>query len=244
MARSRPNKRLRGKTALITGASQGIGLAIARAFAAEGCNLIITGRNQAKLDSAARKLAKAKIEVLPVAGDVRDPRAVAALLTTVKGRFRRIDILVNNAGIGHQNLNVSKLPAETWKAVIDINLTGIFLMTRAVLPLMKRGSVIVNNLSIAAKRVFAGSSAYNASKHGALGFTGTLREELRPKGIRVVALLPGATDTAIWKTLWPEAPRKKMMSPATIATAVVNALTLPQDSTVEELTIVPSAGIL
>jgi short-subunit dehydrogenase len=92
----------------------------------------------------------------------------------------------------------------------------------------------VNNLSIAAKRVFPGSSAYNASKHGTLGFTNTLREELRPKGIRVIALLPGATDTAIWKTLWPEAPRRKMMSAETVAAAVVMTLRLPPEGTVEE----------
>jgi len=112
------------------------------------------------------------------------------------------------------------------------------------LPLMKRGGVIVNNLSIAANRVFPGSSAYNASKHGALGFTNTLREELRTQGIRVIALLPGATDTAIWKTLWPEAPRKKMMSPKTVAEAVVSAILVPDEGTVEELAILPSAGAL
>ncbi|PYX39115.1 MAG: hypothetical protein DMG75_01885 [Acidobacteria bacterium] len=141
-------------------------------------------------------------------------------------------------------MNVAELPVEDWKEVIDTNLTGTFLVTRAALPLMKRGGTIVNNLSIAAKRVFAGSSAYNASKHGALGLTDTLREELRPKGIRVIALLPGATDTDIWNTLWPDAARKKMMTPETIATAVVNALVLPENSTVEELTILPTAGTL
>jgi short-subunit dehydrogenase len=109
---------------------------------------------------------------------------------------------------------------------------------------MKRGATIVNNLSIAATRVFPGTAAYNASKHGALGFTNTLREELRGKGIRVIALLPGATDTAIWNILWPEAPRKKMMSAETIATALLNALLLPENSTVEELCIMPTAGAL
>ena len=92
---------------------------------------------------------------------------------------------------------------------------------------MKRGATIVNNLSIAATRVFPGTAAYNASKHGALGFTNTLREELRGKGIRVIALLPGATDTAIWNILWPEAPRKKMMSAETVAQAVLQAILLP-----------------
>jgi short-subunit dehydrogenase len=109
---------------------------------------------------------------------------------------------------------------------------------------MKRGSTIVNNLSIAAERVFPGSAAYNASKHGALGFTDTLREELRPKGIRVIALMPGATDTAIWDTLWPKAPRRKMMSSDTVASVVVNALLVPENSVVEKIVIMPAGGAL
>jgi NADP-dependent 3-hydroxy acid dehydrogenase YdfG len=109
---------------------------------------------------------------------------------------------------------------------------------------MKLGGTIVNNLSIVANRVFAGSAGYVASKHGALGLTNTLREELRPKGIRVIALMPGATDTEIWNTFWAEAPRKKMISPATIAEAVVHAIRLPPNATVEILEILPTAGLL
>jgi NAD(P)-dependent dehydrogenase (short-subunit alcohol dehydrogenase family) len=236
--------RLRGKTALITGANRGIGLAMAHALAAEKCNLVISGRNRSTLDKAARELSRRKIGVLPVVCDVRDPLEVGQLLGAAKSRFRRLDILINNAGLAHPNLSVAKLPVDSWMEVIDTNLTGMFLVTRAALPLMKRGGAIVNNLSVAAKRVFPGSSAYNSSKHGALGFTNTLREELRGHGIRVIALLPGATDTAIWKTFWPDAPRKKMMSPKTVAQAVVNALLVPTESTVEELTILPSAGTL
>jgi NAD(P)-dependent dehydrogenase (short-subunit alcohol dehydrogenase family) len=82
-----------------------------------------------------------------------------------------------------------------------------------MLPFLARGSVIVNNLSIAARTAFPGMAAYNASKRGLLGFTETLREELRPRAIRVVALLPGATDTDIWKQFWPAAPRLRMISP-------------------------------
>ena len=182
--------------------------------------------------------------MLPCLCDVRDPVSAQELVNAVEGRFHGLDILINNAGVAHPNLSVAELRLATWREVIDTNLTGMFLVTRAVLPLMKSGGMIVNNLSIAAKRVFAGSSAYNASKHGALGFTNTLREELREKGIRVIALLPGATDTAIWKTLWPEAPRQKMMKPETVAQAVVNALVLSAESTVEELVIIPSAGTL
>ena len=144
----------------------------------------------------------------------------------------------------HLNRTVGELPYPTWMEVIDTNLNGLFLMTQAALAVMKRGGTIVNNLSIAAERIFPGSAAYNASKHGGLGFTNTLREELRPNGIRVIALMPGATDTAIWDTLWPKAPRRKMMSPETVARAVVDALLLPENTTVEKIVVMPSSGTL
>jgi 3-oxoacyl-[acyl-carrier protein] reductase len=235
---------LSGKVALITGGGRGIGLAIARALAKQHCHLVLTGRHLPSLEKIGRELSRQGIRVLAKACDVRDPAAVKSLGASVRREFRRIDILVNNAGIGQPNLPLAKLPYHQWKSVVDTNLTGMFLVTRELLPLMRKGSIIANNLSIAAKRVFPGSAAYNASKHGALGLTNTLREELRSAGIRVIALLPGATDTDIWETLRPEAPRKKMMSAETVAQALVNALTLPEDSTVEELMMLPTAGTL
>jgi len=235
--------RLHGKIALITGANRGIGFAIASTLAREGCNLVITGRDKTSLNKATARLNRF-VKALPVLCDVRDPNEVQAVFATVRNRFRRLDVLINNAGIAHENFSVEKLPLKTWKEVLDTNLTGTFLVTQAALPLMKSGGTIVNNLSIAAKQVFPGLSAYIAAKHGALGFTNTLREELREKGIRVVALLPGSTDTAIWNTLWPEAPRKKMMSPAAVAQAVLDALLLPDDAVMEELVIRPKVGTL
>jgi len=236
--------RLRGRVALITGGNQGIGLATARALAAEGCSLVVTGRNESTLKKAEKELLRRRAKVLAVQCDVRDPLSVGQLFLQIEERFGRLDILINNAGVVHPNLKVADFPLESWQEVIDTNLTGMFLVTRGALLMMKRGGVIVNNLSIAAKRVFPGSSAYAASKHGALGFTNTLREELREQGIRVIALLPGATDTAVWNVLWPEAPRKKMMSPETVAKAVVDAITAPLDGTIEELTIRPRVGTL
>jgi NAD(P)-dependent dehydrogenase (short-subunit alcohol dehydrogenase family) len=235
---------LPGKVALITGGDRGIGLAIARALEAEGCHVLICAREHSALRRAAKKISTGRAKAVPLVCDVRDPEIVQRMFAALKERFGRLDILVNNAGISHANLRVANLPVECWKEVIATNLTGMFLVTRAALPLMKRGGAIVNNLSIAAERVFPGSSAYNASKHGALGFTNTLREELRERGIRVVALLAGATDTAMWNTLWPDAPRGKMMSASTVAEAVVRAVTLPLESTLEELRILPKAGTL
>lgn len=236
--------RLRGQVALITGATRGIGLAIARALAAESCNLILTARDAPALARVSRELASAKIKILSHPCDVRDPHSVDALFRSTRQTFKRLDILINNAGIAHPNLPIEKLPLPIWKDVLDTNLTGTFLITQAALAIMKRGGTIVNNLSIAAARVFPGSAAYNTSKHGALGFTNTLREELRPKGIRVISLLPGATNTDIWTTLWPQAPRRKMMSPTTVAEAVVHAILLPPNATVETLEILPTAGTL
>jgi NAD(P)-dependent dehydrogenase (short-subunit alcohol dehydrogenase family) len=235
---------LRNHVALITGATRGIGLATARALAAEGCNLILTARDEQALTRISRELARAKIRVLAQSCDVRDPHSVDALFRSVRGQFKRLDILINNAGIAHANLPVEKLPFPVWKDVLETNLDGMFLVTQAALAVMKRGGTIVNNLSIAANRVFAGSAAYNTSKHAALGLTNTLREELRPRGIRVIGLLPGATDTDIWKTLWPKAPRRKMMSPQTVAQAIVQAVLLPANATVETLEILPTLGTL
>ena len=240
----RSKLRLTRRVALVTGASRGIGLAIARALAKERCNLILTARDENKLTQLSRELARQKIRVLIQSCDVRDPYSVDDLFRDIRGKFRTLDILINNAGIAHANLPIENLPYPVWKDVFATNVDGTFLMTQAALGLMKRGGTIVNNLSIAATRVFAGSAAYNASKHAALGLTNTLREELRPRGIRVIGLLPGATDTDIWKTLWPQAPRKKMMSADTVAKAVVEAILLPPNATIENLEILPTAGTL
>jgi NAD(P)-dependent dehydrogenase (short-subunit alcohol dehydrogenase family) len=236
--------RLRGQVALITGATRGIGLAISRALAAEGCDLILTARDQSRLARLSRELASTKLHVLAHPCDVRDPHSVDQLFRSARARFKRLDILINNAGIGHANLPIANLPFPVWKDVIATNLDGTFLVTQAALAILKRGGTIVNNLSVAANRVFVGSAAYNASKHAALGLTNTLREELRSKGIRVIGVLPGATDTDIWKTLWPQAPRRKMMSPESVAQAVVQAILLPPNATVETIELRPTAGTL
>lgn len=245
MARPTTNRpQLAGKLALITGANRGIGLAIARGLAREKCDLVITGRDARTLAEASRELRRLKISVVDQTCDVRDPHSVDSLFSRVRALRRPLDFMINNAGIAHPSQGVQELPYGKWCEVVDTNLNALFLVTQASLAVMKRGGVIVNNLSVAAERVFPGWSAYNASKHGALGFTDTLREELRPKGIRVLALLPGATDTEIWNALWTKAPRQKMMSADTVAAAVVNALLVPENSAIDKIVIAPAGGAL
>jgi NAD(P)-dependent dehydrogenase (short-subunit alcohol dehydrogenase family) len=241
-----PPRTLQGRIALITGASRGIGLAIAKALAREGCLVAITGRDRKALQTAERALKKISPapQILAHPADVRDPQSVAALFAAVKKQFARLDILINNAGISHAMAEVERLPLDTWREVIETDLTGMFVVTQAALPLLRRGGTIVSNLSMAATSVFAGQSAYCAAKHGALGVTRTLREELRPRGIRVIALMPGATDTEIWNQFWPDAPRKRMLRPETVAQAVLDALLLPPESTMEEITLMPTQGAL
>jgi NADP-dependent 3-hydroxy acid dehydrogenase YdfG len=232
------------KVAVITGGGSGIGLAIARTFAANGYSVVITGRNAKRLQKAAATISVDKKQVTAIPCDVRDSSSVEKLFREVSNRHLTIEVLINNAGVAHALAAVDQLSVETWREVIDTNLTGMFLVTRATLPLMRAGGTIVNNLSVAAVQPFAGMAAYNASKFGALGFTHALREDLRRRGIRVLALLPGATNTEIWSQFWPGAPKEKMISAETVAQAVLHAVSAPANTAIEEIRIGPAAGVL
>lgn len=236
--------KLAGRTVVVTGANRGIGLAIARVIAREGAQVVITGRDESTLAQASSGLSREGLEILPHHCDVREPKSVDALFLAIDKQFGRVDILVNNAGVAHPSLKTADLSIDIWNEVIDTNLTGLFLVTRAALALMPNGSTIVNNLSMAVKTVFPGMSGYIASKYGAYGFTLALREELRSRDIRVIALIPGATATDIWNQFWPDAPRQRMISAESVANAVLTAITLPQNTTISELIITPTAGAL
>jgi NAD(P)-dependent dehydrogenase (short-subunit alcohol dehydrogenase family) len=238
---------LAGKLAVITGGSKGIGYATARALAMEGANVILTGRDLNTLTKSAANLRKEVLgpaKILAMTCDVRDPQSVTRLFAVMKRRFERIDILVNNAGVSQAPRPLLELSLETWRDNIDTNLTGMFLCTRAALPLMQAGATIINNLSAAAKQVFPQYYAYTAAKMGALGFTQTLRLELAPRGIRVMALLPGATSTDIWQQIAPDMPRDRMMDVESVAQAVVHAVLLPANVNPTEISLDPAGGAL
>jgi len=235
---------LKSKIAVITGASRGIGFAIAEALAAAGSNLVVTSRKSSDAESAAEKLAVHGVRVLPLQCDVRDEVAVERMFQAIKDDFGSVDILVNNAGHSQPLVPIEKMSTDLWQDTLATNLTGTFLCTRAALPLMRQGSTIVNNISVAAYQAFPSFAAYNVSKAGALAFTNTLREELRDRGIRVMALVPGATDTEIWEQFWPEAPREKMVAAKDVAAVLVAALRMPAVGSVEEIKIRPAVGTL
>lgn len=217
---------------------------MAEGLAREGATVIITGRDEEALALAAVSISAGGGTVLTRHCELRKPESVATLFAALREQFGHLDILINNAGLAGPSSPIEQLSLEAWEEVVETNLTGLFLVTHAALPMMHSGATIVNNLSISVKGAFPGMAAYNASKAGALAFTDTLRKEVRSKGIRVIALVPGATDTDIWEQFWADAPRDRMMSPKSVARMVIAALNLPEDATVSELEITPSLGEL
>lgn len=232
------------RVAVITGGNRGIGLAIAKRLAADGYALAICGRDAKALARAGAELKRSGASVMAVPCDVSDAVEVEEMFRQVKRHFGRVDVLINNAGLSHPTTPVAELAIADWQRNLEVNLTGTFLCTKFALPLMGRGGTIINNLSVAAKGMFPGAAAYNASKWGALGFTNTLREELRGQGIRVVALIPGPVDTAIWDQFWKDAPREKMVRPESVADLVAAVVALPEEATVEEVAVGPTGGTL
>jgi len=228
---------------VITGGNRGIGFALAQALVGEGCHVVIAGRDTERLKAAQQALSVGSAEVEALNVDLCDTEAVQKFAAAIQARYPTVDILVNSAGVAHLPAPVVQFSIETWKQVVDTDLTGMFLCTRACLPLMPAGGTIVNVLSIASIQAFPFNSAYHASKYGSLGFTNSLREELRGRGIRVVALLPGAVDTEMWNQYGSGVPREKMLSPATLAETFLHVVTRPAKCTIEEIRIGPVLGL-
>ena len=188
---------IRDRAAVVTGSTKGIGLAIVEALLEGGARVVISARNEREVGDVAKRLAKAHPErVASTTCDVRSESEVAKLFECADQAFGGVDILVNNAGVGlHKNLADTTL--EEWNTVIETNVTGAFLCSRAAIPRMRRrgGGYILNISSLAGKNTFPGASAYNASKFALNGMSGALMEEVRHDGIRVSWIMPGSVNT-------------------------------------------------
>jgi NAD(P)-dependent dehydrogenase (short-subunit alcohol dehydrogenase family) len=234
--------KLEGKVVVVTGGSRGIGLAIAYACAVEGASTSIVGRDRKALALAARKIGG---EVLTIAADLTQPKQVARVFNRIRERFGRIDVLVNSAGVFTYKPFVQTTLTD-WRRNIETNLTAVFLATRAALPLFARSRSphLVNVLSVSSREAFPKCSAYTASKFGALGLTRVLRQELRELGIRVTAVLPGATNTRLMDEFDFPVHRDQVIQPEDVAAAVLAALLTPSRTTPEEILLAPSRGSL
>ncbi|MBM3235278.1 SDR family oxidoreductase [Candidatus Poribacteria bacterium] len=189
---------LDGKISIITGASRGIGAGIARAFAAEGCQVVGIGRDVEALNAVVEDIESKGGVCTPIIADVTDPNQVNHAVEQVLEKFGKIDILVNNAGIALYKPCLEMSVAE-WQRVIDVNLRGVYICTHAVLPCMVERGVghIIFISSDAGKFTFAGGSAYNVSKHGVQEFAATLRKELDGRGVKITTICPGGVATEI-----------------------------------------------
>lgn len=190
-------QQLQGKVAIVTGASRGIGRATALALATEGANVVV---NYASSSSAADQVVEAirsmGSDAMAIGSDVSKPDQVDALINATMEKWGRVDVLVNNAGITRDTLLLRMKPEE-WQAVIDLNLTGVFLCTKAVSKIMlkQKSGRIVSVTSVAGQMGNAGQANYSAAKAGVIGFTKTIVRELASRGITVNAVAPGFIET-------------------------------------------------
>lgn len=228
---------------LITGASQGIGAAIAEAFAREvrGARLALVARSEKGLQGVAKACAKlgAKAEIFPC--DVSDEEAVAAMAGAVTKRFGRVDVLVNNAG-KFAGAPLAEMSVATFDELIGANLRSAFLVTRALVPAMiARGAGDVFFMSsIAGRDAYPNGAGYCAAKFGVTGLAKVLRAETKGTGVRVVCVYPGAT----WSPSWEKSgvPAERMMPAADVAAAFVGAWRMSRATVVEEIVLRPERG--
>jgi NAD(P)-dependent dehydrogenase (short-subunit alcohol dehydrogenase family) len=230
------------RTAIVTGGSRGIGLAIAAALVKDGASVVVTGRDKSKLDAGVAELARAgdASRVHGVVTDVRDRTAVDALVADTERRFGRLDILVNNAGLGIF-ADVANMTDEDWRRQIDTNLTGVFYSTRAAIPAMRRagGGWIVNIASLAGRNYFAGGAAYCATKAGLVAFSEAVMQEVRHDNIRVTVIMPGSVATEFNGRAVSAADSWKL-APDDVAQCVMDLLRHPGRSLPSKVEIRPS----
>jgi NAD(P)-dependent dehydrogenase (short-subunit alcohol dehydrogenase family) len=230
---------LAGRRAVVTGASRGIGLEIARALAAEGARVAMLARGRETLASAARAIGASAV---PVPCDVSDPSAVENTLGAIERELGGApEILVNNAGL-FELARVEDTTRDAFARALEVNLVGPFLLVRALLPAMReaRAGDIVTIGSIADRVAFPENSAYAASKFGARALHEVLRLELQGSGVRATLISPGPVDTSLWDDLDPDnrpgfTPRARMLPASAVADAVRFAVTRPPEVDVEEL---------
>ncbi|GAB4325296.1 MAG: 3-ketoacyl-ACP reductase [Candidatus Zixiibacteriota bacterium] len=186
---------LKGRRVIVTGASKGIGRAIAERLADEGARLAILARSKDRLNECQAGCAERGAECEAIVSDVADAASVSSAMNVALEWLGGVDVLVNNAGVGYFG-SIEELDIEQFDEMVGTNLRGVYLCSRAVVPRMKSdgGGVIINIASIAGKNGFKGGSGYSASKFGVMGMTECMSLDLRPHNIRVAAICPGSVN--------------------------------------------------
>ena len=229
------------KRYLITGASRGIGRAIAEKLAAPDVTLLLHGRDTVALAHVCKSLKPNCANIIRLIHDLAVSSGVSDLIAQVGEDA--IDLLVNNAGIAVVK-PFGEITSVEWEQTLGVNVTAPFLLTQRFAPRMPPGSSVVNILSVAAKTTFPNWSAYCMSKFALEGFSRCVREELRDRKIRMINVYPAATDTDIWSQVEGQWPRERMMSVKQVADAVAFALSRPIDTLIENITLSSLVGYL
>jgi 3-oxoacyl-[acyl-carrier protein] reductase len=229
-------------TALVTGATEGIGRATALALGRAGYRVGICSRSIEKVEATLAELRAQGVTAAGAAADVADPDQVRHLVDQVRGALGEIEVLVNNAGVLIAR-PIDELTLEDWDVTMATNLRSLYLTTRLVLPGMRtrRQGTIVNVASLAGRNGFVGGSAYSASKHAVLGFSRSLMLEVRKDNVRVIAICPGSVATGMLRNqamLKPD--HERILRPEDVAASILHVLTLPTGALVSELDIRPT----
>jgi 3-oxoacyl-[acyl-carrier protein] reductase len=228
--------------AIVTGASQGIGQAIAIKFSSEGYAVALTGRNEANLEKTAKIIADNSSQpVCVIPADLRQVDQIENIVRTTIKNWNRIDILVNNAGIMHLKPFL-ELSLDNYEEMMDVNVRAVFLLTQKVLPHMisQQSGSIVNVASLAGKNGFKTGTGYGATKFAIRGFAASLMMEVREHGIRVVTVFPGSVDTPLLNRS-PNAPRREtMLQVEDVAHAVFSAVSVNPRAMISEVDIRPT----
>jgi 3-oxoacyl-[acyl-carrier protein] reductase len=229
-------------TALVTGATEGIGRATALALGRAGYRVGICSRSSDKVAATLAELRAQGVSAAGAAADVADPAQVRHLVDQVRAELGEIDVLVNNAGVLIAR-PFDELTLEDWDATMATNLRSLYLTTHLVLPSMRtrRHGTILNVASLAGRNGFVGGSAYSASKHAVLGFSRSLMLEVRKDNVRVIAICPGSVATGMLRDqamLKPD--HERILRPEDVAASILHVVTLPTGALVSELDIRPT----
>jgi NAD(P)-dependent dehydrogenase (short-subunit alcohol dehydrogenase family) len=228
------------RVALVTGASSGIGLAIATMLAAEGYDLTVTSRTPEKIERAAAELAERGAAVHHVAADAAEAEAPARVLAAHRERFDRLDVLVNNAGLGIAG-PIGEAQTKHMDLQLALNLRAVMLFYRESLDLLRAAgaehgnALVVNVSSVAGKRGEAGLGVYSATKHGVVGFTQAMQRELAADGVKSCAVCPGYVDTPLADHMKDRLPAEQMIRPLDVAESVRALLRLSPHCAIPEL---------
>jgi len=230
------------ETAVITGASSGVGKSLAIQLSDAGYKVVLAARSEDKLNVIAEEIQKMGGNCLVVPTDVSQPEQINNLKDRTL-EYGDVFVVINNAGLG-KFCKIEDVTLEDWNRQLDVNLRATFLVSQAFIPGMKRrkkGTLVFMN-SVAGKKGYPYSAAYVASKYGMRGLADSLREELREDNIKVISIHSGAVDTPFWDGAGANFPREEMLDTNTLAQSIVHAIQSPGNFTIEELVVRRTAG--